>query len=267
MSDPPLISVIGPAYNAAAFYAGWLQNIERQQYSNLEIMLVDDGSTDDLPQLIRTAPSYLHYLRQENRGPASARNTAIAASTGDLVAFLDLDDLWTPGHLKRLSQALIEQPGAGIAQGLIRNMGHGPDGAGYFCSRAYRFINLGSSVFRRWVFDKAGRFDETLRYAEDFDFMIQCWEQGVRKVDVDEISLLYHRHENNMTNGKTPIDLGGVLIYKRRLDRMRAGRIDTRMPWRLGIGYPEYMGCGLFPFDQGLREPMDEPSPSLSPTR
>lgn len=256
MSQSPLISVIAPAYNAAAFYGGWLRSIDQQQYENLEVVLVDDGSTDDLPRLVRSAPSFIRYMRQDNRGPASARNTAIAASAGDFVAFLDLDDRWTPGHLRRLSQALLDQPQAGIAQGLIRNFAHESDGSGYFCSRAYRFINLGSGLYRRWVFEKAGVFDEALKYAEDFDFMIRCWEQGVRKIDVDEVSLLYHRHESNMTNGKTPIDLGGVLIYKRRLDRMRAGQIDAKMPWRLGVGYPEYIGRSVFPFDEGLREPI-----------
>src|ERR1035438_10536343 len=203
MSQCPVISIIAPAYNAANFYVGWLRSIRQQEYDNLEVVLVDDGSTDELPRLIRAAPGYLRYLRQDNRGPASARNTALAACTGELVAFLDLDDRWTPGHLKRLSEALLNQPQAGIAQGLIRNIADDAGGTAYFCSRAYRFINLGSGIFRRWVFEKAGPFDEALKYAEDFDFMIRCWEQGVRKIDVDELSLLYHRHAGNMTNGKT----------------------------------------------------------------
>lgn len=256
MSQSPLISIIAPAYNATPFYEGWLHSIQQQEYDNLEVVLVDDGSTDELPRLVRSAPAYFRYLRQENCGPAIARNNAIAACAGELVAFLDLDDRWTPGHLKRLAKDLLAHPQAGIAQGLIRNMTHDADGTACFCSRTYRFINLGSGLYRRWVFEKAGLFDEALKYAEDFDFMIRCWEQGVRKVDVDELSLLYHRHGSNMTNGKTPIDLGGVLIYKRRLDRMRAGRVDLKMPWRLGIGYPEYMGRSVFPFDEGIREPI-----------
>lgn len=252
----PLISVIAPAYNAAAFYEGWLQSIEAQQYESLEVLLVDDGSTDELPAMVKNAPGYLRYLRQENRGPAIARNTALAAATGELIAFLDLDDRWTPGHLSRLSRALTAEPQAGIAQGLIRNVAPDSSGVPCFCSRTYRFINLGASVFRRSVFDKAGLFDGVLRFAEDFDFMIRCWEQGIRKIDVDEVSLLYHRHEHNMTNDMSPLDLGGVLIYKRRLDRMRAGRVDPKMPWRLGVGYPEYIGRSVFPFDEGFREPI-----------
>ncbi len=255
MSMSPRISIIAPAYNAAAFFDEWLRNIEAQEYDNLEVLLVDDGSEDDLPERAQ-ASGGVRYLRQENRGPASARNTGIAACTGELVAFLDLDDRWTAGHLRRLSEALLRQSQVGIAQGLIRNVCCDPRGIPHFCSRTYRFINVGSSLFQRWVFDKVGRFDESLKYAEDFDFMIQCWEQGVRKVDVDELSLLYHRHAGNMTNGRTPMDLGAVLIYKKRLDRMRAGRIDLTMPRRLGIGYPEYIGCSVFPFDQGLREPV-----------
>lgn len=217
----------------------------------MEIILVDDGSTDDLASLAARGPALLRYLWQGHRGPAAARNAGIRGASGDLIAFLDLDDLWAPGHLRRCAQALDRIPRAGIAQGLIRNTREG-----CYCSEAYRFINLGASVFRRWVFDRYGLLDESLRFAEDFDFMTRCWENGILKLNIEQVSLLYHRHDGNMTKGLSNVDLGAVQVYKRRLDRIRAGRVDPEIARGLKIGFPQYIGCTIIPHDQGLREPI-----------
>lgn len=253
MSRQPLISVIAPAFNAASFYAPWIASILAQRYPDLEIVLVDDGSADDLAERVRQAPPCLCYLRQDNRGPSAARNAGMAASTGEFIAFLDLDDLWDPGHLNRMAAALAAHPDAQIAQGLIRNFCYGPEGRAYYCSRAYRFINLGSAVFRRTVFDRCGVFEEKMRFGEDFDFLIRCWEQGMAKHDVDELSLYYHRHDSNMTHGKSPVELGAVALYKRHLDRLRSGRAGADS--RASVDFPQYIGRNVFPFDEGIREP------------
>jgi len=255
MSAEPLISVIAPAHNAVSFYDSWLGSILAQNYPKLEIVLVDDGSSDGLQECVETGPPYLRYIRQENRGPSAARNAGIAASKGELVAFLDMDDLWDPNHLRRMADALAREPHARIAQGLIRNLCHGEDGRAYYCSRAYRFINLGSAVFRRVVFDYCGLLDEKMRFGEDFDFLIRCWEQGMVKLNIDEMSLYYHRHDSNMTRGKSAMDMGAVRIYKRHLDRLRSGAADAggRCP---GMDFAQYIGRNVFPFDEGIREPV-----------
>jgi glycosyltransferase involved in cell wall biosynthesis len=254
MSDHLSMSVIAPAFNATAFYDAWLANIQAQGYPNLEVVLVDDGSTDGLWERAQNGPSFLRYLRQDNRGPAAARNAGIAASTGELIAFLDMDDLWAPGHLNRLAAALEGEPGFQMAQGLIRNFLH-VDGRAFYCSLPYRFINLGSFVFRRRVFEECGVFEESMRFAEDFDFIVRCWEQGMRKREIEELSLLYHRHETNMTSGKNVVEMGVVAIYKRHLDRLRAGKVKP-MSELLEVGYSEYIGRSVWPFDEGIREPV-----------
>jgi glycosyltransferase involved in cell wall biosynthesis len=254
MSADPLISVIAPAYNATAFYDTWLGSIQAQGYPNLEVVLVDDGSTDGLRERAKSGPSFLRYLRQDNRGPAAARNVGIAACSGELITFLDLDDLWAPGHLNRSAAALDAEPGFQIAQGLIRNFLHVGSRA-FYCSLPYRFINLGSFVFRRGVFDECGGFEEDMRFAEDFDLIVRCWEQGMRKLEIEELSLLYHRHETNMTAGKNVVEMGVVAIYKRHLDRLRAGKVKP-MPELLQVGYSEYIGHSVWPFDEGIREPL-----------
>lgn len=254
MSAEPLISVIAPAFNADPFYDSWIGSIFAQNYPNLEIVLVDDGSTDSLAARAQAGPPFLRYLRQDNRGPSAARNAGIAASTGELIAFLDMDDLWDPGHLQRMACALACAPYAHFAQGLIRNFCYGPDGRAYYCSRAYRFINLGSAVFRRSVFGYCGVLEEKMRFGEDFDFLIRCWEQGMVKYEVNELSLYYHRHDANMTNGKTAQEMGAVSLYKRHLDRLRAGQTaKERCP---GMDFAQYIGRNVFPFDEGIREPV-----------
>jgi len=251
MSTSPIVSIIAPAHNAAPFFAAWLKSIRAQEYECIEVLLVDDGSTDDLAILAAQAPPFLRYSRQDHRGPAAARNAAIRSASGDLIAFLDLDDLWAPEHLRRCTRELDRNPAAGIAQGLIRNTCEG-----CYCSEPYRFINLGAGVFRRWVFDRCGLLDETLRFAEDFDFMTRCWDYGILKLDIEEVSLLYHRHVGNMTRGLSNVDLGAVRVYKRRLDRVRAGQVDLEAARGLKIGFPQYIGCPIIPHDQGLREPI-----------
>lgn len=253
---------MAPALNAARFYPQWLQSIEAQEYDNLEIILVDDGSDDDqsaagLSFLTRNAPMSLRYLRQDHRGPAAARNLAIRSSAADYFAFLDLDDLWARGTLHRLANVLDEHPDAGIAQGLIRKFFTGSDDKLYYCSESYRFVNLGASLFRRQVFDQCGLLDESLRFGEDFDLIIRCWEQGIRKIDVPAVALLYQRHDHNMTNGKSTVELGAVQVYKRRLDRMRAHLVDPAIIQARRVSFPDYIGRTVGPFDEGLKEALE----------
>lgn len=255
MSPEPRISVVAPARDAAAFFDGWLATIRAQAWSPLEVVLVDDGSCDDLCARAAAGPEWLRFLRRPPRGPATARNAGLAAATGELVAFLDLDDLWAPGHLRRLARALRADPEAGIAQGRIRNVCTDAAGRTWYCSRPYRFLNLGACVFRREVLEACGGFDESLRFAEDFDLMARCFERGVRKLPVEEVSLLYRRHEGNMTRGRSIVELGAVRVYKRRLERIRAGEVDPFVARRLRTGFWEYLGQTVPP-DEGIREPV-----------
>ena len=140
--------------------------------------------------------------------------------------------------------------------GLIRKFLSEANGELSYCSEAYRF-GISALFFRREVFDRCGLFDEKLHFGEDFDLIIRCWEQGIRKIDVPDVSLLYHRHHHNMTNGKNTVELGAVKIYKRRLDRMHAGLVDLAAIRSRGVGFPDYIGRTVGPFDEGFREPVE----------
>jgi glycosyltransferase involved in cell wall biosynthesis len=225
----PKVSIIVPAYNGASFYESAVGSILQQNFPDVEIVVVDDGSVDGLDELVRQGTAAVRYLRQARKGPAAARNTGLRASSGELIAFLDIDDLWTAGHLARLCAALAEDPAAGIAQGLVRQFVLLPDG-GRMLSGAYRMPYLGSCLFRRQVVEQCDGFDEDMAMGEDYDLMCRCWEHDVLKRDVDEVSLLYRRHEGNMTRGKN--QAANLAVLQRRMQRIRSGAIDPAAPRR-----------------------------------
>ena len=106
---------------------------------------------------LKHCPEFVRYIRQEQQGQAAARNRGIQNSQGDLIAFLDIDDLWTNRHLRTLVHSLEENPEAGIAQGLMRQFWIAPGGR-YYSTEPYRGPYLGSCLFRRTVFLRVRTF-------------------------------------------------------------------------------------------------------------
>lgn len=231
----PTISVIIPAFNRADFLPSALQTVRDQNITDLEVVLVDDGSDDGLESAARQHA--LRYIRQVHAGQSAARNRGVREAAGEFITFLDIDDLWMPGQLTHLLDALRSHAGAGIAQGLMRQVMEASDGSQYQ-SAPYRMPYLGSCLFRRWVFDNCGLFDETMAVGEDYDFLFRCWENDVEKVHVDNVSLLYRRHPGNISAGTN--DRAHLLVLKRRMERVRAGVIDPdalrRVPFQSYIG-------------------------------
>jgi glycosyltransferase involved in cell wall biosynthesis len=223
------ISVIVPAYNGARFLSTALRSIREQEMPGMEVILVDDGSTDDPEFIAKEHANEIRYVRQEHSGQSSARNRGIRESSGEFIAFLDIDDLWMPRQLHHLMQVLQGQPDAGIAQGLMRQVVENSGGV-LFETAPYRMPYLGTCLFRRWVFDLCGLFDETMAFGEDYDLLFRCWEQDVLKVHVDAVSLLYRRHSRNLTIGRN--NHAHLLVLKRRIERIKGGFIDPAAPRR-----------------------------------
>ena len=118
----PLVSVIIPVYKVEAYLTACVESVLAQTYRNFEIILVDDGSPDNCPQMcdeLAARDSRIRVIHKENGGLSSARNTGIDAARGDYLAFLDSDDLWTPLFLERLYHA-VEETGADMAVCLFR---------------------------------------------------------------------------------------------------------------------------------------------------
>ena len=213
----PFVSVVIPVFNGEAFLREAVESVLAQKYSPLEIIIVDDGSTDGTETVARSLPEPVRYLRQTNAGPAAARNRGIEHAQGSLIAFADADDLWPAAKLE-LQLPYFNDPAIEIVMGRIQQVHLW--NAEEFGEPAFS-VNLGSAVIRKTVFERVGLFDETMRYSEDVDWFMRAREGGVAIVTIDAVTLLYRQHEQNMTRGKSTSELNVLKALKRSLDRRR----------------------------------------------
>jgi hypothetical protein len=223
----PLISVIIPVFNGAEFLHKAVASVLSQNYSALEIIVVDDGSSDDIEAAVRDLPVDVRFFRQDNGGPASARNRGIRDASGEFLAFLDVDDLWPAHNLKSLVEALEESKadvvmGRGqLAQlepdtGELRFVGNPEESFPYY---------IGSALYRREVFQRIGLFDPEMRYGEDTDWYCRAREGGLNVERLDRVSLIVCRHAGNMTRGKSVVELHVLRVAKKVLDRRRLAQL------------------------------------------
>jgi glycosyltransferase involved in cell wall biosynthesis len=185
MNDPR-VSVLIPAYNAAQYLSGALESVIAQTFSDWEIVLVDDGSTDSTPDIAANFKSKLGdrlvYIRQLNRGASAARNTGLRQCRGELLAILDADDEWLPQHLEGGVRLLDANPEVGLIYGTVfevdpqgrRSLPASPPGrSGWIARDIYlRRVPLHFCTFmlRRACIAVAGVFDETMATTEDRDW-------------------------------------------------------------------------------------------------
>ena len=215
-----------PMYRPGRFIHEAIDSIVAEAEPGTEIIVVDDGSKDGTAESIeKRGFSNLLVLRQDNAGPASARNFGLSRARGEFVAFLDADDMWLEGKLGIQLQIMADHPYAGIVMGNTVGFGeHAEDGDHRFLANweSRQFLQLGSALVRRQVFDKAGMFDPALRYAEDVDWFLRVREAGVTIVEHVDPVLRYRRHTNNMTNDTDARDKGFVCALMKNLQRKRA---------------------------------------------
>jgi glycosyltransferase involved in cell wall biosynthesis len=189
----PAVSVITPAYNVAALLSLTVASALAQTWRDFEMLIVDDGSTDDTQQVARAwerADPRVHVFTRENGGIAAARNTAIAHARGKYFALLDGDDLWHPTFLESQMRLFERRPEVGVVTGNAYNLGSALDGqpvnpAGTAC-RELSLLDILErensvfimSIFRRAVIDRVGIFDDRLRSNEDYDLWIRAAHAG-----------------------------------------------------------------------------------------
>jgi glycosyltransferase involved in cell wall biosynthesis len=233
----PLVSVVVPAFNAVRFLPEALASIVRQGYEPLEIVVVDDGSSDGTGEVARASRARPVVIEQPNRGPAAARNRGIAAAKGELIAFLDADDLWPDGKLALQVPRLMEDASLDVVLGQIRYEALDDrtlDGIRFDAPEGVLTnVNLGAGVFRRNVFDRVGLFDESLRFSEDQDWFLRARELDAGIAVLGEVTLRYRLHAGNMTRGKSGRELALTSVLKRSLDRRRAAarKVDSLPHW------------------------------------
>jgi len=204
------VSVIIPTWNRSGYLARALESVYAQSLLPYEVIVVDDGSTDDTREIIAQHFSKVRYLYQENRGVSSARNTGIRAAGGDWIALLDSDDCWLVNKLEHQQQLLRANPDARICHSdeiWIRNgkrvnpmKKHAKRGGHIFkhclplCA-----ISPSSTVIRRDLFDEIGLFDESLPACEDYDLWLRlCAAHPVLFAD-EPLLIKYGGHADQLS--------------------------------------------------------------------
>ena len=225
----PLLSVILGVYNGADFLDSAVSCILSQNYSPLEIIIVDDGSTDRTAEVAENwknrCPDRIRLLRRANGGVAAARNTGLQAARGDFIAILDVDDLWMPGTLNAFCDALIANPQAAVIQGYIRRIWLTSAAGGPRYERdfvPYLAMNAGSLFFRRSVFETVGLFDERPSQNEDTDMHLRIREAGLKIYVLERLALIYRMHGRNITSGVDLKESDFFKVLHHSLQRRRA---------------------------------------------
>lgn len=221
------ISVIIPIHNGSRFIAEAVESITAQEYPDLEIIIVDDGSTDDLSSALESIRVPFKLIRQKQQGPAAARNSGIRESQSQWIAFLDADDLWTPGALKTMAGDLMLHENAGVVHGTAVTFHKDPDAGvyvnAYHPRENYPFY-IGGGLYRRSSFDVVGYFDDTLFHGEDTDWYWRALEVGLPIVNIAENVLRLRMHDTNMTADVEAAERGRLQVLKRRIRRNRQAR-------------------------------------------
>jgi glycosyltransferase involved in cell wall biosynthesis len=180
----PLVSVIIPTYNRGWSLQEAIDSVLAQDFSDFELIIVDDGSTDNTLDIIRSYPDEIIFLRQANKGVSAARNLGITSSNGRLIAFLDSDDLWLPEKLSIQADFFHSHPDAFICQSeeiWIRNgvrinpqkRHKKPSGMIFEPSLDLCLVSPSAVMVRRGLFENVGTFDERLPACEDYDLWLR----------------------------------------------------------------------------------------------
>ena len=213
---PVLVSVVMPTYNRRAYIQESLDSVLSQDFSDYEVIVVDDGSTDGTEEVVSPYQDRIRYIRQENRGAGAARNVGIRKARGQYIAFMDSDDLSRPHHLRCLSSFLDRNPDCAMV------VGNGGYLEGNYSNRSTiisskrvkllgergvtvkdlfdgRVVRLQGTMTRKFVFDEIGLLDEWFRLSYDLDIalrIIKDYHIGF----INEEVYLWRQHGNNISS-------------------------------------------------------------------
>lgn len=235
----PLVSIIIPAYNAAHFLPQAIESCLAQTYATLEIIVVNDGSTDNTAELVTTNYPQVRLINQANQGLAGARNTGIAQATGAYIQFLDADDALLPKKIERCLERFRTEPDAGLVYTdyEIRNGDMSalssvpkPDvsmAEGYLLplliETTSTLFRVPCPLIRAELVREVGGFERGMQGVEDWHFWIKLAAIGTKFAFVDEV-LVWYRH----TEGSMSRDM--LLMTRSRLHAMQALRTLDLQP-------------------------------------
>lgn len=201
-----LVSVIIPVKNGAAFIVDALNSIKIQnefKENNIEVIVIDDASTDQTVDLVKSTMPQAHILSCNYARPSTVRNVGLKKAQGEFIAFLDHDDKWPLDKISKQLALFKDNPHADIVLGRTQYMAM----PGYdlppmqfpYADNSLYHVHLGSALVKKTVFDTIGDFDTHLQFSEDHDFFFRARESKLGIIKSPEIALIYRLHQHNMT--------------------------------------------------------------------
>lgn len=254
------VSVIIPTFNCSRYICGAIQSVLNQTYNDYEIIVMDDGSTDDTRKVLEQFKNKMTYFYQKNKGVSSARNEAIKLSQGDLIAFLDCDDRWLPSKLATQVKYMIDNPDVAMIHSNVafvtdnyvmrERLDHivkRHKGFDIF-EELYlgNFINTSTVLLRRNCLETVGLFDEELPLAQDYDL----WLRIAAKFNVgyqDIVTAHYRFHDANISKNTTAQTTEVLHILRKieeihpemvkKIDRRKRENRHFRLNYSLAYAY------------------------------
>jgi glycosyltransferase involved in cell wall biosynthesis len=235
-----LVSVVIPCYNNADTIAETLQSVRNQTYNNIEIIVVNDGSTDASDIMINTFKNDtlsldFQYYKQTNSGPSITRNNGAAAAKGEYIMFLDADDLLHETYIEKAINVLINQPTINIVYSNTEFFGAE---TGLWNLKNFEisdFLKYNSipifALIRNEVFQKVGGFDTNLSFTEDWELWIRIVKQYGGVFKINETLFYYRKRENKSSlsdnmNVNDNSDLSRLYIYNKHYDFYKENGLD-----------------------------------------
>jgi glycosyltransferase involved in cell wall biosynthesis len=224
------ISVVIPAFNASKYIAETIRSVLRQSLPADEVLVIDDGSTDDTGAIAASFGPPVRVIRIPNSKLPAARNRGVNEAKGEWIAFIDADDLWEDNKLERQMQELSRHPEADLCYTgrvlldespdtpVLRDVINVPPAAkiGEELLHTNKFAPS-CVVIRRSTFLAVGGHDTSLPYVEDWDLWLRLLKAGVKFVDCPEPLLRYRVHPDNMTHNAIPLLEGCDRVYRRHI--------------------------------------------------
>lgn len=224
----PKISVIVPTYNCAKYLGQAIESILTQSIPAFEVIVIDDGSSDDTRSVLSAFQNQISVIHQKNKGVSSARNTGISAANGDWIAFLDSDDIWLPNKLELFVEAMSAFPDSLVYYSEFSFLK--ADHQGVFaapeslyelnsdirCDEEHsgwiyhqllltNWVLTSTAIINRSIFDTVEMFDENLVIAEDWDLFLRISRQG-KFYKIKQPLTLYRITPNSLTKTIKPIN-------------------------------------------------------------
>ncbi len=224
---PGLISIPMCVYNGETYLAEAIDSVLAQTYPKIEVILVDDGSTDRSAGIARRYADQVRYLYQPHLGIGVARNCGLAACRGEFIAIQDADDLWAPEKLALEHQALVAHPAAGMAGGHVRNFLSPELNPAEFrhvviADQPIRAQTFPAALIRRTVFEQIGVLPTEGTVGQGVDWFMRYADSGIPMIDLPEVLTYWRIHRNNQGFRERALQHERLRWLKRGLDRRRA---------------------------------------------